>query len=147
MEIWLVWLIIAVSLVIVEVLSQMVWTLCLAAGCALALLLSLTGVDLFWQIVGMACGAVAAFIWLVPVLRRWHDANAARASRDERTGMDALLGRRAVVTEAIEPGRLGRVRIDGDSWQVRCHSDAGIPRGSEVVVVGYDSIVLRVEIL
>ncbi len=42
-------------------------------------------------------------------------------------------------------GHLGRARIDGDNWQVRCpESTAEIPAGNEVVVTSYDSIILTV---
>ena len=61
--------------------------------------------------------------------------------------MDALLGRRAVVTETIHPGKLGRARIDGDNWQVRTpHDDSLVERGKEVVVIAYDSIILTAEL-
>ena len=64
-----------------------------------------------------------------------------------RTGMDALLGRRATVTHAIRPGELGRARIDGDNWQVQCPSATEeIKAGTEVVVTSYDSIILTVSL-
>lgn len=59
--------------------------------------------------------------------------------------MDALLGRHGTVTEEIRPGKLGRVRIDGDNWQARLESPkAGAKRGDTVVVASYDSIILTV---
>ena len=68
-----------------------------------------------------------------------------RRGYDSRTGMDALLGRRATVIHPIHPGRLGRARIDGDNWQVQAPSVCEvIPDGTEVVVTGYDSIILTV---
>ncbi len=147
MEVWVIWLIVATLLVIIEVLTQMVWTLCIAIGCIIALLLSILGVDLAWQLISVGAASVVAFIWLVPVLRRWHDENNRHQNRDDRTGMEALLGRRAIVTEDIRPGRLGRARIDGDNWQVCSSSDEIIFRGSEVVVTSYDSIILHVQIV
>jgi membrane protein implicated in regulation of membrane protease activity len=59
--------------------------------------------------------------------------------------MDALLGRRATVTQEIKPGELGRARIDGDNWQVRAPGiHTTITRGEEVIVNSYDSIILNV---
>ncbi|MDE6770868.1 MAG: NfeD family protein, partial [Muribaculaceae bacterium] len=99
-----------------------------------------------WQIVMVAVISVVAFTVIVPFLKRWHDATSRRANRDDRTGMEALLGRHAVVTESIYPDRLGRVRIDGDSWQVSAPLRSGvIERGEEVVVTSYDSIILHVK--
>ena len=69
-----------------------------------------------------------------------------RRGYDSRTGMDALLGRKAVVTHEIRPGELGRARIDGDNWQVRAPGVRTVIRhGEEVSVTGYDSIILTVE--
>lgn len=147
MEAWIIWLIIAIGLVIIEVLTQMIWTLCLAIGCATALLFSIFGGDVVWQIVSLGATSVVAFIWLVPVFRRWHDETNKRQNRDDRTGMEALLGRKAIVTEDIRPGRLGRARIDGDNWQVCAPANETIMRGSEVVVTSYDSIILHVQIV
>ncbi len=145
MEIWIIWLIVAAVLVITEVLTQMIWTLCLAIGCVGALVASWFGVSIVWQVIILAIVSVIAFIWLIPVFRRWHDESNKREKRDDRTGMDALLGRRAVVTEEIRPGQLGRARIDGDNWQVKSSCDETIKKGCEVVVTSYDSIILHVQ--
>ncbi len=73
-----------------------------------------------WQAaVAMAVTAVATYIVIIPWYRRWHESVIARSGHQSRTGMDALLGRRATVTREIKPGELGRARIDGDNWQVR----------------------------
>lgn len=146
MEMWIVWIIIAAVLVIVEVLSQMVWTLCLAGGCFGALVASVSGADIPVQLIVLAVTAVVMYIVMLPWFRRWHDKVIAREGRNFRTGMDALLGRRATVVHEIKPGELGRARIDGDCWQVRAPGESTvIKHGDEVVVSGYDSIILTVE--
>lgn len=145
MEIWIIWLAIAIGLLLTEVLTQMIWTICLAIGCLVAMVLSLCDVNLLWQVISLSVASVIAFFWIVPVARRWHEASLRKRPDDTRTGMDALLGRRAAVIEDVTPDKLGRVRIDGDCWQASCRSGLSIPRGSEVVVTAYDSIVLLVE--
>ncbi len=147
MDIWIVWLIVALLLVVVEVLTQMVWTLCLAVGCIGALVADLLGVELPWQVAVMAFTSVVAFLVLMPLFKRWHDRSSGSCDSNAATGMEALLGRRTVVTHDIEPGGLGRVRIDGDNWQVRCSgSQSVIPAGRDVVVVAFDGNILDVEI-
>lgn len=146
MEIWLIWLIICAVLVIIEVLSQMVWTLCLAVGCLAAMVSSLMDTTLATQIIVLAIAGVLAFFFLMPVFKKWHKVSDDKEGRNARTGMDALLGRRAVIKDEIKPGKLGRAIIDGDNWQVRApHVEHTIERGTEVVVTGYDSIILTVE--
>ena len=142
MEAWIIWLIAAALLVIIEVMSQMMWALCLAIGAVGAMVCSLCGLDLAWQTVALALLSILAYIALLPLFRRWH---ARSDAREARTGMDALLGRRAVVTQEIRPGQLGRARIDGDNWQVQAPSaSATIHAGTEVIVTSYDSIILTV---
>ena len=143
MSVWIIWLIAAALLLIVEVLTQMMWALCLSIGSAAAMACSLAGLGLGWQVASFAVLSMAAYLILLPVFKKWH---ARTAEREARTGMDALLGRRATVTHAIRPGHLGRARIDGDNWQVQapgCHET--IPAGTEVAVTAYDSIILTVE--
>lgn len=144
MTAWIIWLIVAAVLVIIEVLSQMVWTLCLAIGCAAALAASLCGASLATQLALMAVTAVIAFIVLVPWFRRIH--HAASERRGARTGMDALIGKEARVVKAIEPGAMGRVMADGDNWQAVASSASDFfPVGSRVRIHSYDSIILTVE--
>lgn len=145
MEIWIIWLIAAALLILVEVLTQMVWTLCLAAGCAVSAVAAFFGAPIAFQVSAAGIVAVAAYFMLQPLLEKWQKKAAERNRHLSRTGMDALLGRRAVVTEEIRPGGMGRVRIDGDNWQaVAPGCRQTIRRGSEVSVEAYDSIILTV---
>ncbi|GFI07316.1 hypothetical protein IMSAGC006_02072 [Muribaculaceae bacterium] len=145
MEPWIIWIIAAAALLIIEILSQMVWTLCLSAGSLAGMTAALAGADPLWQAVAMAVTAVATYIVIIPWYRRWHESVIARSGHQSRTGMDALLGRRATVTQEIKPGELGRARIDGDNWQVRAPGiHTTITRGEEVIVNSYDSIILNV---
>lgn len=146
MEMWIVWLIVMGVLLIIEVLSQMMWALCLAVGCIAGLVGSLFGIDILWQIVLTAAAAVAAYVFLVPSFQKWHALAVDKNGKASRTGMDALLGRKAILSETIRPDRPGRARIDGDNWQVKATvGNRTIEKGTEVVVTGYDSIILNVE--
>lgn len=145
MDTWIVWLIVAIVLIAIEVLSQMVWTLCMAVGCLGAIIASLCGVNLWYQIIILAATSVVAFIVLMPLFKKWHETHGRLHPRDDRTGMDALLGRRATVTERIMPGMTGRARIDGDNWQVKAPGiDITINPGDEVIVTAYDGNILIV---
>lgn len=143
MDIWIVWLVVAAVLIVVEVASQMMWALCLAAGALAAMACDLCGLDFSWQVGALAVATVVVYVVLLPVFRRWHERSAERTAR---TGMDALLGRKALVTHEIRPGHLGRARIDGDSWQVKAPgAEQTVRAGEEVTVTAYDSIILTVE--
>lgn len=145
MEIWIIWLIIAVVLLIIEIGTQSMACLCMGAGALLAMVLALTGVGLKWQVAMLLLGTVAAFIVLIMKGARHKGFVAQPDTRNAHTGMDALLGREGTVTQEIRPGELGRVRIDGDSWQAKA---PGVTRtigyGEKVSVTGFDSIILIV---
>ena len=145
-EPWIIWLIACGILLITEVLTQMLWALCLAVGCLLGFAGDLCGASPLWQFVLFIVGALLSYVLLVPLFQRWHALQVDRKGKAARTGMDALLGRRAVLSDEITAERPGRGRIDGDNWQMVSDDKAvpAIPRGTEVVVTGYDSIILRV---
>ncbi len=145
MESWLIWLIAAAGCLAIEVLTQSLWALCLSVGCLFAVVASTVGLDSLAQVVALAAGSIAAYLLLIPLFRRIRARFNARYGREARTGMEALLGRKAIVTEPILPGHLGRARIDGDNWQVRAPGvTTVIPYGAEVSVTSYDSIILDV---
>ena len=148
MDVWIIWLTVAAILLILEVLTQTMWLLCMAIGCAGALIAALCGASAVWQVIALAGCSVLAFLFIMPWFRKLHIAATAKEGRNSRTGMEALLGRRAIVTHEIKPGQPGRARIDGDNWQVVAprHTEI-IPRGQEVVVTGYDSIILEVALI
>lgn len=144
MEIWIIWLLAAATLIGVEVLTQMVWTLCLAIGCLASALSALLGADVALQISIAGVVSVIAYLALKPWFEKWQKKAADRNRHAARTGMDALLGRRGTVTDEIKPGKMGRIRIDGDNWQARSDTDRTIPAGTTVKVTAYDSIILTV---
>ncbi|HEY3238409.1 MAG TPA: NfeD family protein [Acidimicrobiia bacterium] len=59
-----------------------------------------------------------------------------------QVGMEALVGRRAVVERAA--GQSGTVRIDGSLWNACVASGELPPPGNAVLVDGYDGMMLRV---
>lgn len=141
----IIWLITAAILLILEVATQAIWALCFAIGCIAAMIVS-AGTDA-WAVQAMAMSGVAIISWLLlsPLLKNYGSGNNGRASR---TGMEALLGRRATVTEDIKEGGLGRARIDGDVWQVRApEASRTVHTGEKVVVTDFDSIILTVNTL
>ena len=138
---WQLWLAIAVVLVIIELFTSIIATFCLAIGCLVAGLVALCGLGMTWQLIFFTVGAVVAFMLIPPIARKYR-LNRAQKRPEMLTNMDALIGRQALVVEAISATQKGRVKIDGDNWQAV--ADCDIPVGSHVKVTAYDSIVLTV---
>ena len=57
-------------------------------------------------------------------------------------GSPLTIGKQGVVLVDIEPGTLGRVRVDGLDWQAR--AEAPLPKGERCKVVAVDGAILIV---
>lgn len=146
MEIWIMWLIATAVLVIIELMTGMVASFCLAIGCLASMIVSLFSISVNMQLLALAIGTILSFIFLAPVIRKWQQQKGKKNPKAQNSNMDALIGRIVVVTQTIPAdGELGRIRIDGDNWQARSISGAEIEEGRRVKVVSYDSIIIEVE--
>lgn len=67
MEVWIVWLIAASVLLVVEIATQMMWALCLTIGSLGAMVCSLAGLDPGWQVAAVAVLSTVAYLLLLPL--------------------------------------------------------------------------------
>ena len=143
MEIYQYWLIAAIVLVIVEICTAGFGSICFAIGAGFSALVAGLGGGFVWQIVVFAVVSLLTFIFLRPVAIRWLD----RKSKDVKTNVDALIGRKGIVSERIDAEQhTGRVAIDGDVWKAISHATEDIAVGTFVRVVDRESIIITVEV-
>ena len=142
MEAWQIWVIIALIFVIVEMFTTGFAVMCISVGCLFGAGASLLDWDIKWQILAFAIGTALAFVTVRPLVYKFFY----KKSSEVKTNTDALIGRRAVVTERIE-GELhpGRVKIDGDDWKAVPLNDETIEVGEAVEVTAINSIILTVK--
>lgn len=142
MQAYLIWLIVAIVLVIFEIMSATFGAICFAIGAGFSALAAGLGANLTWQIVIFAIVSLLTFIFLRPFMMKFLD----RKSKDVKTNADALVGRRAVVSERIDAAQhSGRVAVDGDDWKAVTADGSVIEKGTEVEIVKLDSIILTVK--
>ena len=140
MEIWHYWAIAALLLVVGEIFTSTFALICLAIGAAAAAVAAAVGCILEMQLVWFIVGTIASFLIVRPLLRRLSKVD------EVPTNADALIGRRATVSEEINPqAGTGRVAIDGDDWKAESENDEPIEKGAKVVVVSRESIILTVK--
>lgn len=145
-DLWILWLTAAGVLIVIELLTSLVATLCVAVGCIAAAVVALSGAALGWQLGAMAAGIVLAFAFLAPWINRIHSRRHDSRNDGYNSNMDALIGRETTVEREIPAGGMpGRVKVDGDSWQAVSTNGEAISTGTRVRVAGYDSIILKVE--
>lgn len=136
-----IWLIAALVLVILEICTAGFGVICFAIGTLFAALVSALGLNLTWQIVIFAVVSLLTFIFLRPVVMRFLD----KKSKNVKTNADALVGRKAIVSERIDAAQhTGRVAIDGDDWKAVSLDGSVLEKGTEVEIVKLDSIILTV---
>jgi membrane protein implicated in regulation of membrane protease activity len=142
MQAYLIWLIAALALIIFEICSATFGAICFAIGAGFSALAAGLGANLTWQIVIFAVVSLLTFIFLRPFMMKFLD----RKSKDVKTNADALVGRRAVVSERIDAAQhTGRVAVDGDDWKAVAVDGTVIEKGTEVEIVKLDSIILTVK--
>ncbi len=142
MQIYYYWLIAAIILVIIEILTAGFGSICFAIGAAFSALAAFLGAGFTWQILIFAVVSLLTFIFLRPVAMRFLD----RKSKDVKTNADAVVGKKGVVSEEINhANHTGRVAIDGDDWKAVSADGSVIGKGTEVEIVSIDSIILTVK--
>ena len=135
------WLIAAIVLVILEIMTAGFGVICFAIGAAFSALVSALGGSFTWQVVVFVVVSLLAFIFLRPVVIRFLD----KKSKDVKTNADALVGRKGVVSECSDAEtHTGRVAIDGDDWKAVSEDGSVIEKGADVEIVKLDSIIVTV---
>lgn len=142
MEVYQIWLIAAIVLVIFEVATAGFGVICFAIGAGFSALAAGLGANLTWQIIIFAVVSLLTFIFLRPVVIRFLD----KRSKDVKTNADALVGRKGIVSERIDATQhTGRVAIDGDDWKAVSENGEVIEKGQSVEIVKLDSIIVTVK--
>lgn len=144
MEYYQIWLIAAIVLVIIELLTAGFGVICFAIGALFSALMDFLGASLVWQLLVFAAASLLAFFFLRPIFIRLLD----RKTKDVKTNADALIGRIGVVSETIDADQnQGRVAVDGDDWKAISVDGSVIQKGQKVEIVSRDSIILTVKLL
>ena len=128
---WIVWVVVAVALAVGEILTPGLFFLgpvALAAGGAA--IAEALGAGVVGSVIVFILASLASLAFLRPVARRH-----VRLPALSRTGTDALVGRKALVTRTVD-GHGGRVRIGGEEWSARAYLDGQVlGEGTSVDVI------------
>lgn len=142
MEVWHIWVIVALIFVIVEIFTSGFAVMCISFGCLFGAGASALDWDVKWQLLAFAVGTVLAFVTVRPLVYKFFY----KKSREVKTNADALVGRRAIVTERIE-GELhpGRVKVDGDDWKAVSLDAEPVEVGDAVEITAINSVIVTVK--
>ena len=140
MEIYVVWFVVALVLLIVELFTASFGVVCFSFGAAAAGIAAYFGLGTVWQLALFSVVSFIAFVFVRPVIVKF-----LLKKKDEVvTNADAVVGRVGVVTEEINSVKnIGRVKIDGDDWKAEASEFIAV--GAKVEVVSRESIILNVK--
>lgn len=142
MDIWVYWVVAALVLFIVELLTTGFAVICLAIGALGGAIAALIGWDIEIQVLAFAVLSFIALIALRPVLKRMFFSKGEKVT----TNVDAIIGKRGVVCVDIDADDdNGRVMIDGLDWRAKSENNEPLPKGTKVEVVERDSVILTVK--
>jgi len=134
-----VWMVIALACGIVEILTVGFWFLWLALAALLVALFTWVGLtkSLAAQLAVFAGFTVFFTVFTRPLAMKFFE------TRDVRSNVDSLIGKRAVVIKAISPRETGQVKVYGDVWTAVADQD--IPEGVPVIIRSVEGVKVRVQ--
>ena len=142
MELWHIYIIIALIFIIIEIFTSGFAVICFAFGAIGSAIASACNADFKMQLLCFSVCSLLAFVAIRPLLLKFFY----RRNTKVKTNAEALIGRRAIVSETIDSrAGTGRVAIDGDDWKAIAENDETIVKGSRVTVLKIDSIILTVK--
>ncbi|MFI3249196.1 MAG: NfeD family protein [Rikenellaceae bacterium] len=141
MHSWIIWAIITLLALLVEVLTLGFAVICFAAGALIACLVAFVGGGVVFQLATFSIITIVTLVAVRPFIIKY----LSKSKQQVETNTNALVGRRAVVTQQIIDGG-GRVSIDGDDWKAECDDETAVINvGDRVEVVRVESVILIVK--
>ncbi|MCD6162623.1 MAG: NfeD family protein [candidate division Zixibacteria bacterium] len=133
-----IWLILAAILIVIEIFTAGFFIACFALGALVAAGIAYVSPSMGYQ----AAGFVIVSVIAIPISRIL----AKRFAEDQtpQAGVDALIGKTAVVIEDIVPiSQKGQVKIEGESWRALASDEIKV--GETVKIIEVKGTMLKVQ--
>lgn len=131
MSSWLIWLIVLLVTVAIEMMTTVLISIWFAFGAIFALITSLLGLSVSWQIAIFALISIFTLTFTKPFVEKKFFPK----KNIVKTNVDALVDKEAIVTiEISNVEGTGEVLLDGNHWTARSETDQIIPVSSTVLV-------------
>lgn len=139
-NLWQLWTLVGILCLILELTSGDFFIMCFSIGAFVTAIVAAFVPSFTVQVIVFAVASLLCLLFVRPLaLKYFH-----RKDPDRPSNADAMIGRRGVVTEKIEAGGYGRVKIDGDSWKAQSSISSDINKGTRVEVTAIDSVIITV---
>ena len=137
------WTVLAAVALVGELLTVSFFLLFFSFGALVGLVMAFLGLGPVAQVIGFVAASVLSMAVLRPALMH----KISFRGSEQYVGRGSIAGKSGVVTEAIEPGGSGTVRIgSGEFWTARAvYPEQRIESGTRVRVLDTDGITALVE--
>lgn len=138
MQAWMMWMVAGVVLFILELVSMTFFLLWIGVAAIITGVVAI-GVPTLWvQWLVFAIASVVLLIATRPLARSVH------GSVTQPSNVDAMMGSRALVIEAIDPLKnSGRVRVGSEEWRARAEERIGEEVWTEIIGLEGTTLVVR----
>ena len=133
----LVWLVVVAALVVIELLTYGLYFAALAVAALVPLILSLLGLPLWVQGLGFLVAAIAAMVYVRPLIAKWQGKHPERM-----TNVASLVGKQATVLQDVTEDS-GLVKVWGEEWTARVREGVRM-KGARVTIDEIDGATLIV---
>ena len=139
MDMWLIWLIIAVVFLIVETITVEMVSIWFTLASIVSMILALCNVHVGWQIGAFAASSILLIIFTRPLVTKYLQKN------ESKTNVEALIGNIATVTKDILPDDRGEVKVKGQYWLAISTDNDEIKENSKVSILAIEGAKLIVK--
>lgn len=134
------WLILLIIFVVIEAATVNLTTIWFAGGALVALIFSLCGLNLIWQVAAFLLVTILLLIFTKPIVQKYFN------NKLIPTNINAMMGKQALVTEQIDNvHETGAIQVDGLTWTARAVDQQIIEVGSVVEVMEVKGVTLFVQ--
>ena len=128
------WLGMAIIFTLIEVFTAGLTTIWFAIGSIPMIFLSFLPIPFLYQVLIMLVISIVLLIFTRPFFVKKLNAN------KEKTNVDALIGKTALVTKKITKFEKGEVKIDGKIWTAKSISDEDLEEGTECLLQSIEGV-------
>lgn len=137
---WQFWITLGTLLLVCEILTPGFWIACIGIGALTTTITSLLTNSIYIQLSSFIISSILSVIFIRPFITKITN------RPDSKSGMDAIIGRVVTVYEDISSdGTSGSIKCDGDIWRAISKKHEFIPKGTQVVIKSYNSLIVEVE--
>ncbi len=137
----IIWFVGVVIFGVIEAATAQLVSIWLAGGAVCALIASLCGANGITQTVIFIAASAILLLFTRPVVKHLTE------DRKTATNVDALIGKTAVITRALDGINDGEAKVDGKYWTVRSRSGMSFKEGDMVRICSVEGVKLIVAMM